>query len=319
VDLSDLSPNPAETGTATALVRGVAARLLEHGCYLVGFDAFILSDVLVGSGLSSSASFEVLIGTIINHFFCGGSLTPVSIAKIGKYAENTYFGKPCGLMDQMACALGGASAIDFENPAQPTVIPVQYDFSTCGHALCIVDTGSGHDDLTADFADITREMEAVSAFFGKNHLREVSEADFRASLPTVRSVCGDRAVLRALHFFREDQRAVAQAEALNAGNFPLFLALMNQSGLSSSLLLQNTWSPAHPRRQALPLALAVGRELLGETGAIRVHGGGFAGTIQAFVPFDRLDAFCAGMDGLFGEGSCHVLRIRPQGACVIAG
>jgi len=317
VDLADLSSNPAETGTTTALVRGVASRFLEYGCHMVGFDVFILSDVMIGSGLSSSAAFEVLLGTIINHFFCGGTLSPVRIAKIGQYAENEYFGKPCGLMDQMACALGGAVAIDFKSPSSPAVTPIRYDFSLSGHALCIVDTGSCHDDLTADFTDITREMEAISAYFGKQYLREVPESDFRSSLPSLRSVCGDRAVLRALHFFREDKRAVAQAEALNGGDFPRFLALMNESGLSSSLLLQNTWSPSDPRRQAIPLALSIGRELLDGAGAIRVHGGGFAGTVQAFVPLDRLDAFRLGMDAVFGLGSCQILRIRPQGACAI--
>ena len=317
VALDDLSPHPDERNTSAALVRGVAARIQALGYTPGGFDAWITSNVPSGSGLSSSAAYEVLMGNILNRFFCRGALSAQDIAKIGQYAENVYFGKPCGLMDQMGSSVGGAVAIDFADPASPVVRPVRYDFSQSDHCLCIVDTGSCHADLTGDYADITLEMEAVAAQFGKRVLREVDEGAFRASIPQLRRACGDRAVLRALHFFSDDRRAALEADALEAGDFDRFLALVNDSGLSSCLHLQNTWSPADPRQQAIPLALAIGRELLEGTGAIRVHGGGFAGTIQAFVPNGKLERFRTGMEGLLGPGKCHVLHIRPQGGCVV--
>ena len=322
VSLDSLPPREAERNTSAALVRGVAARLTEMGYTLSGFDAYAVSNVIAGAGLSSSASFEVLLGNIFNRFFCGGKLDPVTIAKVGQYAENVYFGKPCGLMDQMGSSIGGAVFIDFADPANPVVERADYDFSRSGHALCIVDTGSCHADLTDDYADITREMGAVAAHFGRQFLREVLRdvalAEFRGSIPALRKECGDRAVLRAMHFFNDDRRAAKEAAALKAGDFDRFLGLVNDSGLSSELLLQNIWSPGSPREQPVSLALTVGRELLGGEGAIRVHGGGFAGTIQAFVPNDRLAAFKSGMEAVLGEGKCHVLRIRPQGGCVVA-
>ena len=300
------------------MVRGVAARLTEMGYALSGFDAYAVSNVIAGAGLSSSASFEVLLGNIFNLFFCDGRLDPITIAKVGQYAENVYFGKPCGLMDQMGSSVGGAVAIDFNNPADPVVVSVDYDFDRSGYALCIVDTGSCHADLTDDYADITREMGSVAAHFGKRFLRDVPEADFRAAIPALRTECGDRAVLRAMHFYADDKRAVQEAQALKDGDFDRFLALVNESGLSSELLLQNIWSPGAPREQAVSLALTAGKELLGGEGAIRVHGGGFAGTIQAFVPNDKLADFKSGMEAVLGKGKCHILRIRPQGGCVVA-
>ena len=317
VGLDELLPHVEERNTSAALVRGVAAKIQEQGYSPTGFDAYIASDVLSGSGLSSSAAYEVLIGNILNRFCCGGALSPVDIAKIGQYAENVYFGKPCGLMDQMGSSVGGAVAIDFSDPADPVVRQVGYDFSQSGHALCIVDTGSCHADLTDDYADITREMGAVAAHFGRQVLRDVPEADFRAAIPELRWECGDRAVLRALHFYADDRKALDEADALEARDFNRFLALVNASGLSSALHLQNTWSVADPRQQAIPLALAIGRELLEGTGAIRVHGGGFAGTIQAFVPEEKLASFQTGMEKLLGAGRCHILHIRPQGGCVV--
>ena len=319
VALDSLSPREDEKNTSAALVRGVAAKIAELGHTLCGFDAYVTSNVLSGSGLSSSAAYEVLIGNILNHLCCGGALDPVEIAKIGQYAENVYFGKPCGLMDQMGSAVGGAVAIDFHDPASPVVRRADYDFSASGHALCIVDTASSHGDLTDDYADITREMGAVAAYFGQKFLRDVPEADFHAALPALRASCGDRAVLRALHYYEDDRRAVEEAEALAEGDFPRFLALVNASGLSSALHLQNTWSISDPRQQAIPVCLAVGRELLEGTGAIRVHGGGFAGTIQAFVPNDKLVSFKSGMEALLGPGKCHILHIRPQGGIKIIG
>ncbi len=318
VSLDELEVKPEEANTSTALVRGVAAKVKELGYPLTGFDAYITSTVLSGSGLSSSAAYEVLIGNILNHFCCGDHLDAVQIAKIGQYAENIYFGKPCGLMDQMGSSVGGAVAIDFADPASPVVEKAGYDFSQSGHSLCIVDTCSSHGDLTNDYADITFEMGSVAAYFGKTVLREVPEQDFRTALPSLRVGCGDRAVLRALHFYDDDRRAVQEAQALKAGDFPYFLSLVNASGLSSALHLQNTWSTASPKQQAIPLVLAQGAELLEGTGAIRVHGGGFAGTVQAFVPDEKLKAFKAGMETLLGPGKCHVLHIRPQGGCVVA-
>ena len=317
VSLDSLLPKEEERNGSAALVRGVAAKVKELGYPLAGFDAYVTSTVLSGSGLSSSAAYETLMGNILNHFCCGGGLDAITIAKIGQYAENVYFGKPCGLMDQMGSSVGGAVAIDFADPTAPVVEKVDYDFAQSGHVLCIVDTASSHGDLTDDYADITREMGAVAAHFGKPLLRDVPETDFRANLPALRSECGDRAVLRALHYYSDDRRAVEEAKALKDGDFARFLALVNASGVSSALHLQNTWSIADPKAQAIPIALARGQELLDGTGAIRVHGGGFAGTIQAFVPQDRVALFKAGMEALFGEGRCHVLHIRPQGGCVI--
>ncbi len=318
VDLGDLKPVENEKGTSAALVRGVAAKIRELGYEVKGFNAFVTSNVLSGSGLSSSAAYEALIGNIINHFFCDGKLDAVEIAKIGQYAENVYFGKPCGLMDQMGASVGGCIAIDFQDPASPVVRKVHYDFAKSGHALCIVDTASSHADLTDDYAAIPQEMGAVAAYFGKKFLRDVPEADFRAAIPAVREKCGDRAVLRALHYYDDDRRAIAEADALDDGDFTRFLSLVNASGLSSELALQNAWSPSNPAQQAIPLTLARGRELLDGSGAIRVHGGGFAGTIQAFVPLEKLDAFRTGMEALCGEGRCHVTRIRPEGGCLVA-
>ena len=311
------APTAEEFGTSAALVRGVVSRIIDLGYTVGGFDAYICSDVLPGSGLSSSAAFEVLIGTIINHFFCTDKLRPEEIAQIGQYAENIYFGKPCGLMDQMASAVGGAVAIDFADPATPIVRRIDFDFAASGCTLCIIDTRSEHGDLTEDYAAITREMGAVAAHFGKEHLRNVDENEFRAAIPEIRQRCGDRAVLRALHFFAENKRAALEADALEHSDFPAFLNLVNESGISSVLLLENTWSPAEPRRQAVTLALAIGKELLGGRGAIRVHGGGFAGTVQAFVPNDILTDFIAGMENIFGSGCCHILNIRASGGCII--
>lgn len=318
IGLEDLSVREEEKNTSAALVRGVAARVKELGYPLSGFDACVTSTVLSGSGLSSSAAYETLIGNILNHFCCGGALDAVTIAKIGQYAENVYFGKPCGLMDQMGSSVGGAVFIDFADPANPVVERVDYDFSTSGHVLCIVDTASSHGDLTDDYADITKEMGAVAAHFGRTVLRDVPLEDFHAAVPALRQKCGDRAVLRAMHFYSDDRRAVQEAGALKKGNFEAFLNMVNASGLSSSLCLQNTWSIHDPKQQAIPLALTVGEYLLDGMGAIRVHGGGFAGTIQAWVPEEYLPVFKNGIEELFGPGKCHVLHIRPVGGCVVA-
>ena len=317
MDLDNLLPSEEERGTSAALVRGVAAQMTQLGYKVGGFDACVTSEVLSGSGLSSSAAYEVLIGTIFNYFFCDSALDAVEIAKVGQYAENIYFGKPCGLMDQMASSVGGVVSIDFTDTAEPVIERIEFEFAKAGHVLCIVDTGSCHADLTEDYAEIPREMGAVAAFFGKEVLRQVPRAQLEQSICALRETCGDRAVLRAMHFYDDDERAQWEADALRRGDFTGFLALVNQSGLSSAMLLQNIYTCNEPKRQAISLALAVGRRLLKGTGAIRVHGGGFAGTIQAFVPTEKLEQFKTEMEDLFGKGSCYVLAIRPVGSCVI--
>ena len=317
VVLDDLKPCVAEKNTSAALIRGIAAKITQLGHCVMGLDICMTSNVLSGSGLSSSAAYEVLIGTVVNHFCCGDALDEVQIAQIGQWAENVYFGKPCGLMDQMACSVGSAVAIDFADPSAPIVTKVSFNFDKCGYALCIIDTRSSHDDLTEDYAAIPREMASIAAFFGKEVLRDVPEDEFWATLTKLRPACGDRAVLRTIHFFRENRRAQAEAEALKQGDFAAFLELVNASGRSSELLLQNIWSPNNPQAQAVSLALEYGRILLDGEGAIRVHGGGFAGTIQAFVPLTKLADFRHKMEVLLGEGSCHILRIRPVGGIAL--
>lgn len=317
IRLSDLSPNETEYGTSAALVRGVCARFTEMGYALGGFNACIASTVLGGSGLSSSAAYEVLIGVIVNHLFCSDEVSLIQIAQIGQYAENVFFGKPCGLMDQLASAVGGIVSIDFRNPAEPVVSKVDYDLSASGHALCIIDSGADHADLTNDYAAITEEMGAVAAYFGKSVLREVDYDDFWASLPDLRNQVNDRALLRAIHFFSDNLLAKKQAQALERDDFSLFLSLVHRSGLSSARHLQNLYSAAQPMHQAVPLAIALAEQLLDGEGAVRVHGGGFAGTIQAYVPLSKLTAFKTGMEAVLGEGRCHVLRIRPVGGAVI--
>lgn len=319
VDLSSLSPAEDERETSAALVRGVAARMAELGQVPAGFDAYVCSSVPAGSGLSSSAAYEVLVGTIFNVLFCNQVFTPVQVAQIGQYAENVFFGKPCGLMDETASAVGGVVSIDFQDPAAPAVRKVNFDFSATGHTLCIINSGADHADLTNAYAAITSEMKSVAACFGKAVLRDVDEAAFRATIPELRKALGDRAVLRAIHFFAENRRAAQEAQALERGDFAAFLALVRASGLSSSLYLQNTFAPSDPRQQAIPLVLWAAEEVLQGTGAVRVHGGGFAGTVQAFVPNDRLPDFLAAMERLLGPGMCHMLSIRPEGGCLAAG
>ena len=313
VDINELEPVQAQFGTTTALIRGVAARFAMMGCKLQGFDAYVESTVLPGSGLSSSAAFEVLMGTIVNHLFFGGKATQPEVAKIGQYAENVFFGKPCGLMDQTASAVGNLVTIDFFDKENPIIEPVDFDFAACGHALCIIDSGADHADLTDEYAAITIELRHICAYFGKQVLTEIPEADFMASIPALRKECGDRAVLRALHFYKENARVPRQVAALRSGDFPEFLRLIKESGHSSYMCLQNVIPAGYTAHQDVAVALALCEHFLGGQGAYRVHGGGFAGTVQAFVPFDILDAFRTGIDAVLGEGACHVLSIRPHG------
>ena len=313
VELDNLTPVASEINSTPALIRGVAARFTEMGCKVEGFDAYCESTVLPGSGLSSSAAFEVLIGTIINHLFFGGKVSQPQIAMIGQYAENVFFGKPCGLMDQTASAVGNLVTIDFFDKENPVIEPVDFDFASCGHALCIIDSGADHADLTDEYAAIPGEIKAVAAYFGKEVLTQIDEADFYAQIPQIRKACGDRAVMRCIHFYQENARVPQQVAALREGNFDKFLSLVKQSGYSSYMYLQNVIPAGYKAHQDVAVALGLAEHYLQGRGAYRVHGGGFAGTIQAFVPLDMLDEFVAGMDAALGEGACHVLSIRPQG------
>lgn len=313
VRLDALEPVDAEINSTPALIRGVAARFAQLGCKVGGFDAYCESTVLPGSGLSSSAAFEVLVGTIINHLFFDGKVTQPEIAQIGQYAENVFFGKPCGLMDQTASAVGGLVTIDFADKAHPDIRPVHFDFSTTGHALCIIDSRADHADLTDEYAAVPGEMKAVCEYFGKDVVTEIPEADFYAAIPALREKCGDRAVMRVIHEYNENRRVPQQVACLESGDFEGFLRLTKESGFSSWMYLQNVIPAGYVKQQAMAVALGLCEHYLQGRGAYRVHGGGFAGTVQAFVPFELLESFQAGIDGALGEGACHVLSIRPQG------
>lgn len=313
VSLGDFAANEKEYGTTTALIRGVAAKFAALGCKIKGFDAYVESTVLPGSGLSSSAAFEVLIGTVLNGMFFEKKLSAPDIAKIGQYAENVYFGKPCGLMDQMASSVGNLVAIDFCDPENPVITPIPFDFSACGYALCIIDSKASHADLTDEYAAVPQEMCAVAKCMGKAVLREADEAEFYQSLPILREKCGDRAVLRAMHFFAENKRAQEEAAALQSCDFDQFLQLVRASGMSSWMYLQNVIPAGYKEHQDMAIALALCDKLLCGKGAFRVHGGGFAGTVQAFVPNELLDAFKNNIEAALGENTCHVLSIRKEG------
>ncbi|MDO4182218.1 MAG: galactokinase family protein [Coriobacteriia bacterium] len=317
VDLRELTPRPEEINNTPALVRGIAAAISARGFEVGGFDAYMTSNVPVGSGLSSSAAFEIAVGTIANRLFCGDELDAVEIAKIGQYAENVYFGKPCGLLDQVAASVGGVVGVDFANPEEPAVTKVDFDMDASGLALCIIDTGGDHKELTGVYAAIPDEMGSIAEQFGKSVLSEVPEEEFMERLAELRETCGDRAVLRAMHFFGENRRALQEMQAINEGRFDDFLKLVNASGNSSAKYLQNVWAGIHLDRQEIVVALALAEKLLEGQGAVRVHGGGFAGTIQAFVPKEMLEGFKAGIEKVFGEDTCHVLKIRPAGGVVI--
>ncbi len=318
VDLSCLTPVESEINTTPALIRGVAARFAQMGCQVKGFDAYCVSTVLPGSGLSSSAAYEVLMGAILNGLFFEGRASQPELAKIGQYAENVFFGKPCGLMDQMASAVGNLVTIDFFDKENPVIQPVDFDFSKSGHALCIIDSQASHADLTDEYAAVPGEMKAVAAQFGKEVLTEIPQADFYGRIAHLRKTCDDRAVLRAIHFYQENDRVPKQVAALKEGSFDKFLELVKESGHSSYMYLQNVIPAGYKAHQDVAVALALCEHYLNGRGAYRVHGGGFAGTVQAFVPFDILDAFKAGMDAALGEGACHVLAIRPQGGVEMA-
>ena len=320
VDLHELAPKPEEENPSAALIRGVAARLSALGCPLqnAGLDAYLTSNVPGGSGLSSSAAFEVLVGTMLNELFFGGKCSAVEIAQIGQYAENVFFGKPCGLMDQTASSVGGVVAIDFADTAHPVVEQITLDLHANGYALCILNSGAGHADLTAEYASITDELKAVCRCFGKEVLREVPEEAFLSALPEVRKAAGDRAVNRAFHIYAENRRAEAEGQALREGDFDRFLALVRDSGRSSAMYLQNVIPTGQSTAQELMVTIALCESILAGRGAVRVHGGGFGGTAQAFVPLDMLDTFKEKTEAALGQGSCHVVMIRPVGGVRLA-
>ena len=313
VNLKDLYPRREERNTTAALVRGVAAAFDQRGAKLQGIDTVVHSTVLPGSGLSSSAAFEVLFGTIFNELFFDGTLSAVEIAQIGQYAENVYFGKPSGLMDQMASSVGGMVYIDFKDPAAPYVEKLDFDFAQAGHALCIIDSGADHADLTDEYAAVTRELKEICSHFGKEVLREIPEQEFVQNIPALRGNVPDRAILRAIHFYQENKRVQKQVEALKENNFDKFLELVSESGKSSWMYLQNITPTGAVEHQDVAVTLALCDLFLHGRGACRVHGGGFAGTVQAFVPLDMLDQFKANIDASIGHGKCHILSIRAQG------
>lgn len=314
IDVNDLSLKEEEKETTKALIKGVLAGAKERGYQIGGFQGYMTSDVLIGAGLSSSAAFETLIGTIISYLYNDGTMEPVINAMIGQYAENVYFGKPCGLMDQMACSVGNLVHVNFANPDAPAVEKVDFDLNEYGYSLCITDTKGSHADLTADYAAVPAEMKSVAAFFGKDVLLEVTMEDVMGNISAIRKKCGDRAVLRAIHFICENSRVRKEAAALKEGKIEAFLAAVKASGDSSYKYLQNVYSNHDIAHQNVSLALAVSEIALeGGAGVSRVHGGGFAGTVQAFVKDENVAEYLNKMDQVFGEGACSVLKIRKYG------
>ena len=313
VDISNLEKNVEEEGTSKSLIKGVVYKLKELGYNIGGFNAFVTSDVLIGAGLSSSASFEVLIGTIIDGLYNDMKIDMVTIAKVGQFAENIYFGKPCGLMDQCACAVGGLVSIDFDDVTDPVVELVDVDFSKYNHSLCIVDTKGSHADLTDEYSAIPIEMKHVASIFNKEFLRDVDENEFYKNIVKVREWCGDRATLRAIHFFNENNRVEQLVKSLKENKFDQFKNIIQQSGNSSYKFLQNVYANCDMKNQSVSMGIAMSEVILNTHGVCRVHGGGFAGTIQAFVENGYVDTYKNEIEKVFGEGSCHVLKIRKYG------
>ncbi len=318
VDLSDLSVHENEKEDSSALIRGVAAGFKNKNYGIGGFKAYTTSNVLKGSGLSSSAAFEVLIGTILNYLYNDLKATNIEIAQIAQYAENIYFGKPSGLMDQMASSVGSFITIDFKDPENPVIEKIDFDFEKCRHSLCIVDTKGSHADLTDEYASIPAEMKSVAGYFGKDVLREINLSDVLTNIVDIREKFGDRALLRSLHFLNENETVEREAKALQSGDFKAFLKEVTKSGNSSYKYLQNIYANKTPQEQGLAVGLNLAEMVLDGEGACRVHGGGFAGTIQAFVPNNKLEKFIETLNGCFGEGSCHIISIRPVGGIEVA-
>lgn len=313
VTLDILEPVPEEKETTASLIRGVATELTLRGYTIRGFNAFVTSEVLSGSGISSSAAFEVLLGTIMNGLFCDGEVDPVQIAIIGQKAENIFFGKPSGLMDQMSSAVGSFVSIDFKDPSQPVINKITFDLEKSNLALYVINSGASHADLTSAYAEIPQEMNAVAAFFGKKVLRDVDEELFWENITAVREQTGDRAILRAIHYYDDNRRALEEAAMLRSGDTDSFLRLLNESGDSSFMHLQNVSVCGRDKQQGMAFALAVAKKVLQGHGACRVMGGGFAGTIQAFVPLDLAETFVSAVDRILGNGACRRMSIRNVG------
>lgn len=321
VNINDIEKRPKETGTSLALIKGICYRCKVLGYNIGGFEAFTMTNVLKGSGLSSSAAFEVLVVTILSHLYNDSKIDPVEVAKISQFSENVYFGKPSGLMDQMASSVGGVTSIDFDDPTAPIIKSLNFDLEKHGYALCITDTGGSHAKLTDEYAAITKEMKEVSHYFGKEFLRDVSREEFESSIAKLREKVGDRAVLRAMHFFDDDEIAAAEAKALQEDNIDEFLELIKSSGTSSATRLQNVFSVKSVKEQGISLGVALSNMILSKSGkakgATRVHGGGFAGTMQAFVPLEMKEEYIEKMEAVFGKGSCYVLSFRDAGGTKI--
>ena len=312
--IDDISKNDNEEGTTVALIKGVLAGCRDKGFSIGGFNAYITSDVLGGSGLSSSAAFETVIGNVISNLYNDGKIDAVTIARIGQYAENHYFGKPCGLMDQMACSVGGLCHIDFASPEEPIIESIDVSLDEYGYSLCITDTKGSHADLTPDYAAVPAEMKSIASYFGKNVLKELNENDVLENINSLREKYGDRAVLRAFHFYEENIRVKTAAEALKNHDFNSFLDNISKSGNSSYKYLQNVFTTHDITHQNVSIALCISEMVLGDEGGVaRVHGGGFAGTIQAFVKNEFVSKYKDSMDSVFGEGACAVLKIRNYG------
>lgn len=317
MSVDDLAVKDCEASSSVSLVRGICARFKELGYKIGGFDATMTSRVLSGSGLSSSAAFEVLVATILNHLYNDGKIDAVTVAQVSQYAENVYFKKPCGLLDQTACSVGGFVSIDFKDVSAPVINKVDFDIKKYGYNLCIVDTGGNHADLTDDYAAIRGEMNSVANFFNRGVLREISEDELFSNIGEIRKVTGDRAVERAIHFFNENKRVDRLQKALADNDFEAFKSIIIESGKSSYMYNQNCFTLSKPNEQPVALALCVTEELLKDCGAYRVHGGGFAGTIQAFVPVEKTGEYTDAMKKIFGENCCYVLSVRADGGCEI--
>ncbi len=319
IDIDDTDIQTKEFNTSTALIRGTVARFKQLGYKVGGFNAFMTSDVLKGSGISSSAAFEVMIGTILNHLYNDGKIDPIVIAQVAQYTENVYFNKPCGLMDQMACSVGGFVSINFYDPNNPIVEKVSFDFKDSGYQLCLVDTGGDHTNLSDEYGLMVREMKTVASYFNKDVLSQVSEKEFYNNLANLKELNNDRAILRAMHFFSENVRVEQEVDALKQNNIDAFKKLVIESGYSSYMYLQNAFCITDIKHQGISLALAFSEKLLKNHSAYRVHGGGLAGTIQAFVAKEYVAAYKDEMEKVFGVGKCHILAIRPMGSIKVIG